>query len=62
MYSLVKTPNLDFVLNNSKDSKVDMAIAELIKLREIQEHLVTHLRASKAQCEFTATGLRALIS
>ncbi len=59
---LVTTQYLELILNNSIEPSASLAIAELVRLKEVQAHLLHHLRASKAQSDSSAMRLRALIS
>ncbi len=62
MHNLVTTQYLELILNKSVEPNVHLAIAELIRLKEVQAHLLHHLRTIKAQSDSSATRLRALIS
>ena len=56
--NLIATPNLEELLERHGDEK---AIAEFNKLRELQSHLMTHLRAIKAQTDSTVSGIQSLL-
>lgn len=57
-FSLVPTPVLELILNESDNDK---AIAEYRRLRDVHCHLLTHFVAVKTQTEASHAGLKSLI-
>lgn len=60
-FSLVPTPVIEWILQNTDDPKADQAIAELNKLRDVHCHLLTHFVAVQSQTQASASGLRSVI-
>lgn len=60
-FSLVPTPVIEWILQNTDDPKADQAIAELNKLRDVHCHLLTHYVAVKRQTDSSASGLKSLL-
>jgi hypothetical protein len=60
-FSLVPTPVIEWILQNTDDPKADQAISELNKLRDVHCHLLTHFVAVKAQTEASTSGLKSLL-
>ena len=57
-FSLVPTPVLELMLNESDNDK---AIEEYQRLRDVHCHLLTHFVAIKAQTEASHAGLKSLL-
>ncbi|CAB4122474.1 hypothetical protein UFOVP33_11 [uncultured Caudovirales phage] len=60
-FSLVPTPILELMLNESDHPKTEQAIEELNRLREIHCHLATHLIAVKQQTDASVAGIQSLL-
>lgn len=60
-FSLVPTPVIEWILQNTDDPKADQAIAELNKLRDVHCHLLTHFVAVKQQSEASTSGLKSVL-
>lgn len=60
-FSLVPTPVIECILQNTDDPKAAQAIAELNKLRDVHCHLLTHFTAVKTQTDASASGLKSLL-
>ena len=60
-FSLVPTPVIEWILQTTDDPKVDEAIAELNKLRDVHCHLLTHFVAVKQQTDSSASGIKAVL-
>lgn len=61
-FSLVPTPILELMLNESDHPETEKAIEELNRLREIHCHLATHLIAVKQQTDASVAGIQSLLS
>ena len=60
-FSILETPNLETVLNSTpKDRVTEQALAEYARLREVNYHLATHLKAVKMQTDATLGGIQSL--
>lgn len=60
-FSLVPTPVLELMLNESDHPEADKAIEELNRLREMHCHLATHLIAVKQQTDASVAGIHSLL-
>jgi hypothetical protein len=59
-FSLMPTPFLELILNESDSPHVEHAINELHRLRAVQSHLLTHLEATKMQTDACISGVHPL--
>jgi len=60
-FSLVPTPALELIIEESDHPHADKAVEELRKLRDINCHLLTHFVAIKQQTEASTAGLQSLV-
>lgn len=61
-FSLVPTPIIESILNDSDHPQAAKAIEELNRLRDVQCHLVTHFVAVQRQTQASGAGLRSLVA
>lgn len=58
----VSTSNLERILNSAENTTVTQAaIDELIRLRELNRYLITHLTAVKRQTDASLAGVLSLV-
>ena len=60
-FSLVPTPFIEWILENTDDPKANQAIDELNKLRDVHCHLLTHFVAVQNQTQSSASGIRSVV-
>lgn len=60
-YSLIPTPFIERILNESDSPHVEQAIEELNRLRDAQCHLLTHLNITKMQTDACISCVQPLI-
>ncbi|CAB4154486.1 hypothetical protein UFOVP653_5 [uncultured Caudovirales phage] len=60
-YSIIPTPFIELILNDTESPHAEQAIEELNRLRAVQCHLVTHLHATKLQTDACISVVEPLI-
>ena len=60
-YSLIPTPFIDLIINDTDHPHAEQAVEELNRLRAAQCHLVTYLQATKAQTDACTAGIQSLV-
>ena len=60
-FSLVPTPTLELLLEQSDHPQANQAVIELIRLRDANCHLLTHFVAVQNQTKISASGIKSVL-
>jgi hypothetical protein len=60
-FSLVPTPTLELLLEQSDHPQANQAVIELIRLRDANCHLLTHFVAVQNQTKISAAGIKSVL-
>lgn len=60
-FSLIPTPFIEMILNDTEHPHAEQAIDELNRLRAVQCHLMTHLSSTKMQTDACISCVQPLL-